>query len=147
MIDWLRKINSIKTFFNSLRCPKPSSLSLRPLYSPDSSRVPWLILQKVSYVWASLTTQYKRVTSISSLDWWPSARNKNEKSIFYYQKSKKIHSSLLEILLMKKSWNTISWEQYKHCTKKWSFPLRISSVNVIISSISCGFGHIYWRNP
>ena len=31
-----------------------------------------------------------------------------------------------------------------HCTKKWSFPLRISSVNVTKSTVSCGFGHIYW---
>ena len=31
-----------------------------------------------------------------------------------------------------------------HCT--WSFPLMISSVNVTKSAISCGFGHIYWRN-
>ena len=30
--------------------------------------------------------------------------------------------------------------------KKWSFPLRISSVNVTKSAVSCGFGHIYWRN-
>ena len=29
--------------------------------------------------------------------------------------------------------------------KKWSFPLGISSVNV--TTVSCGFGHIYWRNP
>ena len=31
--------------------------------------------------------------------------------------------------------------------KKWSFPLRVSSVNVIKSAVSCEFGHIYWRNP
>ena len=31
--------------------------------------------------------------------------------------------------------------------KKWSFPLRISSVNVTKSAVSCGFGHIYWKNP
>ena len=31
--------------------------------------------------------------------------------------------------------------------KKWSFPLRISSVNVTKSAVFCGFGHIYWRNP
>ena len=31
--------------------------------------------------------------------------------------------------------------------KKWSFPLRISSVNVTKSAGKCGFGHIYWRNP
>ena len=29
--------------------------------------------------------------------------------------------------------------------KKWSFPLRISSVNVTKSARSCGFGHIYWK--
>ena len=31
--------------------------------------------------------------------------------------------------------------------KKWSFPSRISSVNVAKSAVFCGFGHIYWRNP
>ena len=31
--------------------------------------------------------------------------------------------------------------------KKWSFTLRISSVNMTKSTVSCGFGHIYWRNP
>ena len=31
--------------------------------------------------------------------------------------------------------------------KKWSFPLRISSVNVTKSAVSCGFDLIYWRNP
>ena len=31
--------------------------------------------------------------------------------------------------------------------KNWRFSLRISSVNVTKSAVSCGFGHIYWRNP
>ena len=31
--------------------------------------------------------------------------------------------------------------------KKWGLPLRISSVNVTKSAVSCVFGHIYWRNP
>ena len=31
--------------------------------------------------------------------------------------------------------------------KKWSFPLRISSVDVSKSAVSCEFGHIYLRNP
>ena len=31
--------------------------------------------------------------------------------------------------------------------KKWSFPLRISSVNVTKSSRNCWFGRIYWWNP
>ena len=30
--------------------------------------------------------------------------------------------------------------------KKWSFPLTISSANVIKSAGNCGFGHICWRN-
>ena len=32
---------------------------------------------------------------------------------------------------------------FSHCTKKLSFLLRISSVNVIKSAVSCRFGHIY----
>ena len=31
--------------------------------------------------------------------------------------------------------------------KKWSFSLKISSVNVTKSARNCGFGQIYWRNP
>ena len=31
--------------------------------------------------------------------------------------------------------------------KKWSFPLRISSVIATKSVRNCGFGHIYWKNP
>ena len=35
-----------------------------------------------------------------------------------------------------------------HCPKKKrNFPLKISSVNVTKSVVSCGLGHIYWRNP
>ena len=30
--------------------------------------------------------------------------------------------------------------------KEWSFLLRISSLNVTKSAVSCRFGHIYWRN-
>ena len=30
--------------------------------------------------------------------------------------------------------------------KKWSFPIKISSVNVTKSARNCGFSHIYWRN-
>ena len=31
--------------------------------------------------------------------------------------------------------------------KKWSFPLKISSVNVTKFAGNCSFGQIYWRNP
>ena len=30
--------------------------------------------------------------------------------------------------------------------KKWSFPIKIFSVNVTKSARNCGFSHIYWRN-
>ena len=50
---------------------------------------------------------------------------------------------------------TISWDvktsgdigNFETPNKKRSFPLQISSVNVTKSAVSCGFGHIYWRNP
>ena len=39
------------------------------------------------------------------------------------------------------------WKPILH--KKWTFPLRISLVNVTKSTVSWNprFGHIYWRNP
>ena len=42
-----------------------------------------------------------------------------------------------------------TWENRATGTlhKKWSFPLRVSSGNMNKSAESCGFGHIYWRNP
>ena len=38
-------------------------------------------------------------------------------------------------------------QRWRRTAQKWSFPLRISSVNVTKSAVSCGFGHIYWANP
>ena len=48
--------------------------------------------------------------------------------------------------------NMISWNMAFQFTvismhKKWSSLLSISSVNVTKSEVSCGFGHIYCRNP
>ena len=31
--------------------------------------------------------------------------------------------------------------------KEGSFPLKISPINMTKTAVSCGFGHIYWRNP
>ena len=39
------------------------------------------------------------------------------------------------------------WTSTVQKMKKRNLPLRISSVNVAKSAVSCGFGHIYWRNP
>ena len=48
-------------------------------------------------------------------------------------------------------WVIFSWNIRKLVPlplhKKWSFPLRISSVNATKSVVSCGFCHSYWRNP
>ena len=38
-------------------------------------------------------------------------------------------------------------ESTMNTAKKWSFPLKISPVNVTKSAVSCGLGHIDWRNP
>ena len=53
---------------------------------------------------------------------------------------------LLKFLLSncQNSWDSWEWHHWK---QKWSFPLRISSVNVTKSTVYCGFDHIYWRNP
>ena len=40
-----------------------------------------------------------------------------------------------------------AWNVVSSTAQKWSFPLKISSVNVTKSDGHCGFGHIYWRNP
>ena len=40
----------------------------------------------------------------------------------------------------------IANDEFLHC-KKWSFLLKISSLNVSKSAENCGIGHIYWRNP
>ena len=31
--------------------------------------------------------------------------------------------------------------------QKMKFSIKVSSVNVAKCAFSCGFGHIYWRNP
>ena len=42
----------------------------------------------------------------------------------------------------------LKWYDYATLHKKWSFPLRISSINVTKSVGNCEFiGHSYWRNP
>ena len=48
-------------------------------------------------------------------------------------------------LKFNKFWTIEFIKQRLH--KKWSFPLTISSINVTKSAVSCGFGHIHWRNP
>ena len=44
-----------------------------------------------------------------------------------------------------RTWMSLSLNLTLH--KKWSFPLRVSSVNVTKSAANYRFGHTYWRNP
>ena len=59
---------------------------------------------------------------------------------------------LLSVILSESSYLTILLSLFKQAStlytlhKKWSFPLRITSVNVTKSVGNCVFGHIYWRN-
>ena len=46
----------------------------------------------------------------------------------------------------KKIWFWVAAGENLSLHEKWSFPLRVSSVNVTKSIVSCGFGHIYWSN-
>ena len=48
------------------------------------------------------------------------------------------------ILALSMQWNPVSCLLLH---KKWSFPLKISSVNVTKYAGIRGLGHIYWRNP
>ena len=53
-----------------------------------------------------------------------------------------IRKQLLRYILRTKA------QKNKHILhKNWSFPLRISAVNLTKSAVSCEFGHNYYRNP
>ena len=58
----------------------------------------------------------------------------------------KYFSRKLYTIITLSFFNLVNLAIYCHCTKKWSFPLRVSSVNVTRFAGICGFGHIYWRN-
>ena len=52
-----------------------------------------------------------------------------------------------EKFTLEKSYSLIDfWLVYQSLHKKWSFLIRISSVNMAKSTVSGGFGHINWRN-
>ena len=42
--------------------------------------------------------------------------------------------------------NEVNFSFCRHCTRKWSFLLRISPVGVVGSAGNCGFGRIFWGN-
>ena len=64
----------------------------------------------------------------------------NMKASHYIKKCKKCLNSCESWIRFLRPSNVVSLH------KKWSFPLRISSINVTKSTGNCEFGQIYWRN-
>ena len=60
-------------------------------------------------------------------------------------RSKPILNKTIELYV--KDLADTTWSIIISVHKKWSLPLRIFFVNVTKSTVSCGFGHIYWKNP
>ena len=62
---------------------------------------------------------------------------------------KKEYYKFLSISFFTKNDILVSFKSILQWTlhKKWSFPFRISSVNVTKSAVSCGFDHTYRKNP
>ena len=66
-----------------------------------------------------------------------------------------LHENWVKVIVLTKNVTLINNNNYVYSDnikpltlhKKWSFPFRISFVNVTKSSVSCGFGHIYWVDP
>ena len=73
---------------------------------------------------------------------WKMWKTPTEECYFIACNLKKVRVTLHVLFTFSK---LCKWYQIAERTlhKKWSFPLRISSVNVT----KFGFGHIYWRNP
>ena len=73
--------------------------------------------------------------------------------IMYFRRTlcmKYYHPRLQSNFLLKKRWGRdwrITGSMQSITAKTWSFPRRISSVNLTNSvKVSCESGHIYWRN-
>ena len=69
-------------------------------------------------------------------------RQKEKLITLLYSKRFIVCPSLLRLMKIHK--NHLQCKNF-HDTKKWGFPLTISSVNETNSAFSCTFGHIYWR--
>ena len=67
--------------------------------------------------------------------------NKKKRIFFTWEKMSQQQGKRL------KSFNGGGWITLLPLHKKWSFLLEISRLNMTKSSVSCGFGHIYRRNP
>ena len=94
------------------------------------NRYRWQVTDEEVFV--KLINQFPHFLT-KSIDRYNGLSNMRDESIFFF--------------LQSFFWRKLHLISLFHCTKKWSFPLRISSVNVTKSAGNCGFGHIYWLSP
>ena len=103
------------------------------------TRNKWVMTQEPHFVGELIRTTYIFSAHFNFSGKWNESIWLNSQNDFSKLRNIKINS--FKSLCKSMDWFTISVH------KKWSFPLRISSVNVTKSAVSCWFGHIYWRNP
>ena len=82
--------------------------------------------------WIEASVDYDKVTGLSGI---------SQKMDYKVERLKEIDKSEKDVS------KVIDPLKHNYLHKKWSFPLRISSVNVTKSAGKCRFSHIYWRNP
>ena len=83
------------------------------------------------------------------------AKTYHKKLWSYMNLRLELHENWVKVIVLTKNVTLINNNNYVYSDnikpltlhKKWSFPFRISFVNVTKSSVSCGFGHIYWVDP
>ena len=126
-------------FFNIRQIRHPSLLSFQSVSTPPKRPV-------LSFYAYSMTLCLRRNFVKHKNDRW--SKISIIRSMDSPLQTKLIHDIInLEALFYLKMLSYSSVTNKKHALyKKWSFTLRIFSVNVTKSSGNCGFGHIYWRN-
>ena len=121
--------------------------------APTSRKFRCLSAYKLSFIphffHKNLAIWLTESIDLNTQSWNGETFNSFDEDLFAFKKSKQ---SVWCFMKYYPSKNSVIWLTVWVCLitslhKKWSFPLRISSVNVTKSAFSCGFGLIYWRNP
>ena len=123
------------------------TLSFVSSFVVPSEYVSWiLLLMSRSFYLLDLRWMYSVFVTFPVTFYLFKDNNKiNRKRLEIYSKLTKTCSHLFLLFQLL----TFSREMFfsLRYTKKWIFPLRFSSVHVTKSTVSSGFGHIYWRSP
>ena len=121
--------------------------------APTSRKFRCLSAYKLSFIphffHKNLAIWLTESIDLNTQSWNGETFNSFDEDLFAFKKSKQ---SVWCFMKYYPSKNSVIWLTVWVCLitslhKKWSFPLRISSVNVTKSAVSCGFGLIYWKNP